>query len=203
MASCPATANLENGSATLIGRGGAPLSAPCSPCERDAPRCGNGGGIVRDHIPSRPAFLGALQQRIKSRGDLNRVCRLGWLFGLLWVVGPKTCIAQTSEPDYQAKAHDLFVTVERTARLPALQQTLEIPRIYSDVWPILETEMLTAEIADFRLNRMTIDERNLTPEELATIYQQHGDWAMVAKVARGRCRRLLALHADEVEDLAR
>ena len=179
------------------------MSAPCSPCERDAPRCGNGGGIVRDHIPSRPAFLGALQQRIKSRGDLNRVCRLGWLFGLLWVVGPKTCIAQTSEPDYQAKAHDLFVTVERTARLPALQQTLEIPRIYSDVWPILETEMLTAEIADFRLNRMTIDERNLTPEELATIYQQHGDWAMVAKVARGRCRRLLALHADEVEDLAR
>jgi hypothetical protein len=93
--------------------------------------------------------------------------------------------------------------VERTARLPTPQQDPGTARIYRDVWPILEREMLTAIAFNAATVPSVVEERNLTPEELATAYERQGGWAFVAEAARVRCRRLLSSHAELVEGLAR
>lgn len=132
-----------------------------------------------------------------SRHGVRQVCRpLALLLPLCAVI----CVAQISEQDYPAKARELFLTVYRTARLQTPQQDPEIPHIYRDVWPVLEADMLTAMIAT---PPSGLDERNLTPEELAAAYARRGGWPVVAEAARVRCRSLLAAHSKEVEGLAR
>jgi hypothetical protein len=130
------------------------------------------------------------------------VRRLHCLFGLLWALGLATCAAQTFEQGYRMKARDLFVALERAARLPIPQQGQEIARIYRDVWPVLNREMLTAMTINAAHTPNGRDERNVMPEELAAVYEQQGGWPSVAEAARVRCRRLLAAHAKEVEGLA-
>jgi HEAT repeat protein len=125
------------------------------------------------------------------------------LFALLCALGPATYAAQTFDQQYQAKARDLFLAVERVARLPAPQQSQEIPPIYRDVWPVLKIELLTAMAVNTTLALNGLDEASLTPEELAAIYLRQGGWPVVAEAARARCRQLLATHAKEVEGLAR
>jgi hypothetical protein len=112
-----------------------------------------------------------------------------------------TCVAQTFEQDYRTRARDLFLTVERTARLRTTHQDLEIGRIYCDVWPVLETEMLMSFNGWAAPN--TVDEGHLTPKELAAAYEQQGGWPFVAEAARKRCRRLLGAHSDLIERLVR
>ena len=119
--------------------------------------------------------------------------------GLLWAVAAMTCVAQTPEQDYRTRARDLFLDVERTARQRTTQQDQETARVYRDVWPVLETEMLTA-FNGWAPN--AVEERNLTPEELATAYERQGGWPFVAEAARMRCRRLLGSHQKLVEGLA-
>src|SRR6266513_6509466 len=57
------------------------------------------------------------------------------LVGLLWAVAAMTCVAQSPEQDYRTRARDLFLDVERTARLRTTQQDQETARVYRDVWP--------------------------------------------------------------------
>jgi HEAT repeat protein len=97
----------------------------------------------------------------------------------------------------------LFLAVERTARLQTPQQDLETARIYRDVWPVLESEMLTAMAFNAATAPNAVEDGNLTPEELATAYEHQGGWPLVAEAARMRCRRLLGLHPKVVEGLAR
>ncbi len=122
------------------------------------------------------------------------------LVGLLWAVAAMTCVAQSPEQDYRTRARDLFLDVERTVRLRTTQQDQETARVYRDVWPVLETEMLTAFNGWAAPN--AVEERNLTPEELATAYERQGGWPFVAEAARMRCRRLLGSHQKLVEGLA-
>jgi hypothetical protein len=97
----------------------------------------------------------------------------------------------------------LFLAVERAARLRTPQQDLEIARVYRDVWPALETEMLTAMAFNGVAGPHSVDERYLTPEELAAAYEHQGGWPFVAEAARKRCRRLLGAHPELVQRLAR
>jgi HEAT repeat protein len=122
---------------------------------------------------------------------------------LLWAIGVVSCLAQTPEQDYRTKARDLFLAVERTARLQTPQQDLETARIYRDVWPVLESEMLTAMTSNAARAHNAVEDGNLTPEELAAAYERQGGWPFVAEAARIRCRRLLGLHPREIEGLAR
>jgi HEAT repeats len=138
---------------------------------------------------------------------MDRCCVLmrlaiGTLVSLSCAVGVVTCVAQTSEQNYRTKAHGLFLAAERTARLRVPQQDLEIARIYRDVWPVLEREMLTAMALNAAKPPNDADERSLTPEELATAYEHQGGWPLVAEAARMRCRFLLMSHPKEVEGLA-
>jgi HEAT repeats/PBS lyase HEAT-like repeat len=125
------------------------------------------------------------------------------LVSLVLAVGIVTCVAQTPEQNYRTKVRDLFLNVERAARLPAPQQDLETARIYRDVWPVLEREMLTAMAFNAAAAPNAVEEQNLTPEELATAYERQGGWPFVAEAARNRCRRLLGSHPKLVEGLAR
>ena len=109
-------------------------------------------------------------------------------------------IEAENQIDYRTRARDLFLDVERTARLRTPQQDQETARVYRDVWPALETEMLTAFNGWAAPN--AVEERNLTPEELATAYERQGGWPFVAEAARMRCRRLLGSHQKLVEGLA-
>jgi len=109
-------------------------------------------------------------------------------------------IEAENQIDYRTRARDLFLDVERTARLRTPQQDQETARVYRAVWPALETEMLTAFNGWAAPN--AVEERNLTPEELATAYERQGGWPFVAEAARMRCRRLLGSHQKLVEGLA-
>src|SRR5690348_5513321 len=100
---------------------------------------------------------------------------------------------QTSDQDYRTRTRDLFLAVERTARLQSSQQDLQIARIYSEVWPTLEREMLAA-LTQSNVRSLTVNGiygQNLKPEELADALDRQGGWPLVAEVARNRCRALL------------
>lgn len=129
--------------------------------------------------------------------------RLFSLFAPFILFFNTTCAAQVSDADYRTKARELFLIVERAARLPPPQQSLEIPPIYREVWPVLETEMLTS-MPGFAWNGLSdLNERDLRPEELLAVYDEKGGWPIIAEAARNRCHRLLLSHAREVEGLAR
>ena len=95
----------------------------------------------------------------------------------------------------------LFLDVERTARLPEGKQPVEIRRIYNDVWMVIERNMLSATTYRFSPIERTADGRLLTPEELASAYEQSGGMSILAEAARIRCRRLLAVHTGIIEPL--
>lgn len=103
--------------------------------------------------------------------------------------------------EQQTKARDLFLTVERAARLPAAGQDREIPHLYRDVWPVVQ---FPPSVPALSLPDFAIDDRSETPEQLADAYERRpGGWTIVVLAARHRCRKLLATHARQVEGLAR
>jgi hypothetical protein len=122
---------------------------------------------------------------------------------LLRAVAAVTCAAQTPEQDYRTRARDSFLAVEHASRLPTPQQDQETAWIYRDIWPVLEREMLTAMAFNSAAAPSAVEERSLTPEELATAYERQGGWPLVAEAARVRCRSLLGSHQKLVEPCAR
>ncbi len=112
-----------------------------------------------------------------------------------------TCVAQCCGERERSKARALFIDVERVARLTETEQRREIPRLYGEVWPVLEKEMLGAMAYRVLPGESASEGSRATPQELAAEYDRAGGWPLVAEAARTRCRTLLSAHRQKVEPL--